>query len=88
MSNFFSYIKSQIKYLKQSLPQITMALIVFVLTISGVATAIILRYLEFDGLVILFYSVITEAIGIILLYLFLKDYLKPQEEEKLTKKMK
>lgn len=80
MSALIDWIKDQLKHLKERLPEIIAGIFVFALTISGIVVAVILRYLDFDGLMITFYSVITQAIGIILLYLMLKGYLKTRKE--------
>lgn len=88
MGTFTIWLKNQFKHLIISKSEIIMAMLVFSLVISGVAVAAILRFLEFDGLIILFCSIIIELICISLLYFFLKGFLISEEQKNPIKKGK
>ncbi|MFX1377000.1 MAG: hypothetical protein ACFFA0_14435 [Promethearchaeota archaeon] len=63
--------------------------IVFILASSGLAIAIFLRYLGYNGTVITLFGLLVEFISLILCYFLLKKYIKSKEElekSKLTKK--
>ena len=64
--------------------------LLFILTLSGFAMAVVLRILDFNGNLIVLISVIIEIIGILLCYLILKNYLeekiKPEVSSKKIKK--
>ena len=81
MPAIISFIKRQIQYIKDSLPDIIRGLIFFMLAFSGLAVALIMRYLGYNGVQIATASVSVEAVGMILCYIIFKNLLKPQEEE-------
>jgi len=82
LGTFTIWLKDQFKQLIASTSEIIMASLVFILAVSGVAVATILRFLEFDGLIILFFSIIIELICITLLYFLLKGFLISEEQKK------
>jgi hypothetical protein len=88
-NSLIEWIKDQLNHLKESIPEILASLFIFGFTISGIGVGILLRYFEFDGLIITFYSIIAEVIGIIVLYFILKGYLKSHEKPtEITRKKK
>lgn len=89
MSLLFSWIKKELIYIKNSFMDIIRGFIVFILASSGLAIAIFLRYLGYNGTVITLFGLLVEFISLILCYFLLKKYIKSKEElekSKLTKK--
>jgi hypothetical protein len=80
MASVFSWIKKEIGYILSSLPQIIRALLLVVFASSGLACAIFLRYLGYNGTIISFASIIVEAIALVLCYFLLRGYLKTEEK--------
>ncbi len=80
MTSVFSWIKKELVYIKDSFLEIIKGFIFFVLATSGLASAIYLRYLRYNGTIITFLSVIVEIVSLILCYLIFKGYLKSTEE--------
>jgi hypothetical protein len=76
-----SGIKTTLGYIKDSFSQILKGLILFILTTSGLAFAILLRHLGFNGSTIASAGLILEAIGLVLSYLLLRKHIKLKEEE-------
>lgn len=85
MSSVFSWIKKEIAYLFQSFFEIVKAIIVVGLATSGLAAAIFLRYLGYNGTIISFVSIIVEIIALILCYFLLREYLKLEEKKEESK---
>jgi len=90
MSTVLNWFKKQIEYLKDSLPELFMAVIFFFLTFSGVLSAILLRYLGNNGIAISFYSIIIQGVSLVICYFLFRKYLISDEEsdtfQKRTKK--
>ncbi|TFF87154.1 MAG: hypothetical protein EU550_03820 [Promethearchaeota archaeon] len=90
MSAVLNWFKKQIEYLKDSLPELFMATIFFFLTFSGVLSAILLRYLGNNGIVITFYSLIVQGVALVFCYFLFRKYLisddKSDANQKRSKK--
>ncbi|MFX0072148.1 MAG: hypothetical protein ACFFAO_13760 [Candidatus Hermodarchaeota archaeon] len=82
MSSLFSWVKKELVYIKKSFMDIIRGIIVFSLASSGLAIAILLRYLGYNGTIITFFGLTVEAISLFLCYLLLKGYLKTKDELK------
>ena len=82
MSSIISWIKKQIGYFIDSIPEIIKALILFLLTLSGLGGALLMRYLDQSGTIILAVGLSIEAFAMIAIYIFFKKYLKSEEEIK------
>ena len=80
-----SGLKTGLGYIKDSLSQIIKGFILFILTISGLGFAILLRYFGYNIGVIASAGIALEAIGLILSYLLLRKYVTIKEEENDTK---
>jgi len=78
MGSIFSWIKKEIGYIIGSFFQIVRALFLVILASSGLACAIFLRYLGFNGTIISFVSVLVEIISLLLCYFILRGYLKTE----------
>lgn len=76
-----SGIKTTLGYIKDSFSQILKGLILFILATSGLAFAILLKHLGFNGGTIASAGLILEAIGLVLSYLLLRKYIKLKEED-------
>lgn len=76
-----SGLKTGIGYIKDSFSQILKGFILFILATSGLAFAILLRELGFNGSTIASAGIILEAIGLVLSYLLLRKYVTLKEEE-------
>ena len=82
MSLLLSWIKKQIGYFFNSIPEIFKAIVLSVLVISGLASAILLRYLNQSGTIIISVAISVELIAIVAIYFIFKTYLKSEEEIK------
>jgi hypothetical protein len=85
MASVFSWIKKEIVYLKDSFFEIVKALFLVILASSGLACAIFLRYLKYDGTTITFFSIIIEFISLLLCYFLFKGYLKLEKKTEISK---
>ncbi|MFO7795980.1 MAG: hypothetical protein ACQERB_12165 [Promethearchaeati archaeon] len=89
MSNISSKVRDFLKNLLNSLPEIIFGFILFLLAISGVIIALILRSLGFNGANIVFLSLITEIFCLIAGYfIFNRRYIKEEPEKEKIKKFK
>ena len=79
MSSIFSWIKKQIGYFFNSIPEIIKALVLFLFLISGLGGALLLRYLEQSGTIILTVGLSIEALAMIAMYILFKKYLQSEE---------
>jgi hypothetical protein len=82
MSNKISPIKKFFILLKEATTLIIMGISSFLLLSSGLFIGLIFRYFDYNAGIIIFSSLITELIGLIVLYLLFKGYLKEKEESK------
>lgn len=80
-----SYVKKEIRYIRDSFSQILKAFIIFILFSSGLFVAILLRNIGINGTMISFVSIICEIISIILCYFLLKKYIVITEEKEVKK---
>lgn len=76
-----SGIKTTLGYIKDSFSQILKGLILVILATSGLAFAILLKHLGFNGSIIASAGLILETIGLVLSYLLLRKHIKLKEEE-------
>ena len=76
-----SGLKTGLGYIKDSFSQILKGFILFIFATSGLAFAILLRELGFNGSTIASAGIILEAIGLVLSYLLLRKYVTLKEEE-------
>jgi uncharacterized protein YacL len=84
-----SYVKKEIRYIRDSFSQILKAFIIFILFSSGLFVALLLRSIGTNGTIISFASIISEIITLILCYFLLKKYIViPEEKEKIKGKIK
>ena len=83
-----SWIKKQIEFLISSISQIIQGFILFSLTFSGLACALVLRHLKYNGTVITGVGLIVEGIALILCYFIFKHYLKSEEVKPLDSEKK
>lgn len=81
MSTIFSWIKREILYIKDSLKEIIKGFLIFALASSGLVIAILLRYLGYNGTVIVFFGLVSEFFSLFLCYLLLKGYLRSKEDK-------
>ena len=82
MSSVFSWIKKQIGYLFNSIPEILKGFILFILIISGIGIAILLRLVDQGGILIASVSITIEVFAMVAIYFLFRKYLKPEEEIK------
>ncbi|MFX1313049.1 MAG: hypothetical protein ACFFHD_10595 [Promethearchaeota archaeon] len=66
--------------------EIVKGFFIFILISSGLGSALFLRYLGYNGTVIVFASIIIEVVSLILSYFLFKGYLKQPEEKESSKK--
>lgn len=84
-----SWIKKEIIYLKDSISQIANGFLIFLLVSSGLGCAILLNFININGTVIAFVSVVVQLLSLILSYFLLRRYFIEREpEEKETRKKK
>lgn len=74
--------KKQLEYLKDSLSQIILGLVLFSLSFSGLAIALLLRQMRYSGTVIAGFGILTEIFALLLCYVIFRGYLKKDEEIK------
>ncbi len=80
--------KKQLEYLKDSLSQIILGLIMFSLSFSGLGIALLLRQWKYSGTVIASFGILTEIVALLLCYDIFKGFLKKDEEIKPSKQPK
>ena len=81
-----SWFQKQFSYLKDSLPEILKGLVLAALTFSGLLVSLILRMLEYNGVIISMGGIAVEAIALIACYFLFRGYLKSERETPSTKK--
>ncbi|MGB5911295.1 MAG: hypothetical protein WBH31_08900 [Promethearchaeia archaeon] len=77
-----SLIKKELTQLKISFSQIIKGFLLFILSSSGLAVALLLRYLRFGGTIIAFVGILVELVGMTINYFMLRKYFKKKEESK------
>ena len=80
--------KKQLEYLKDSLTQIILGLVLFSLSFSGLGIALLLRRWRYSGTIIASFGILTEIIALLLCYVIFRGYLKKDEEIKPSEKPK
>jgi hypothetical protein len=85
MASVVSWIKKEIGYIISSFSQLVNALFLVIFSSSGLVCAVFLRYLGYNGTIIMFVSIIVELISIVLCYFLLRGYLKTEEKSEATK---
>ncbi len=74
------WLKKELGYIKSSFSQILIGILLVGLTISGLGSALFLRFAGFNGTIIAFAGITIEVIGIIISYLLLRRYVIPKKE--------
>ncbi|MHA1488588.1 MAG: hypothetical protein ACTSRI_02905 [Promethearchaeota archaeon] len=82
MSIFISWLKKELGYLKDSLPEIVKGFIIFMFISSGLGIAILLRSLGYNGSIIVVFSILIESLSIISCFFIFKKYLRQSNEPK------
>ncbi|MFW9937856.1 MAG: hypothetical protein ACFFD5_09410 [Candidatus Thorarchaeota archaeon] len=77
-----SWIKKELRYLKDSFSLLIKGFVLFILAFSGLGLSLFLRYLQYNGTIIAFLGIITEAIALILCYFIFRKYISSKEESK------
>ncbi|MFX0057667.1 MAG: hypothetical protein ACFE85_09555 [Candidatus Hodarchaeota archaeon] len=77
-----SWIKKQLRYLKDTFSQLIKGFLLFFLATSGLGIALLFRYLRYNGTIIAFVGIITEAVALILCYFVFRKYFTTKEETK------
>lgn len=83
-----SFVKKEIRYIRDSISQILKAVFIFILFSSGLFVALSLRSIGTNGTIISFVSIVSEIIMLIICYFLLKKYIKPTVEKEEAKKGK
>jgi hypothetical protein len=81
-----SWIKKEIIYLKDSIPQIVNGFLISLLVSSGLGCAILLNLININGTVIAFLSIIIQVIALIMSYFLVRKYLDEKEPKDNKKK--
>ncbi len=87
MTSLISWIKKELGYLKESFMEIVKGFFIFILASSGLGSALSLRYLGYNGTVIIFASIIIEVVSLLVCYFLFKGYLKQPEEKESSKQI-
>jgi len=87
MNSLISWIKKELGYLKDSFMEIVKGFFIFILASSGLGSALFLRYLGYNGTIIIFVSIIIEVISLLICYFLFKGYLKQAEEKEPSKQI-
>ncbi|MFO8019316.1 MAG: hypothetical protein R6U96_11815 [Promethearchaeia archaeon] len=85
MTSILTWFKKEVVFLKDSIPLILKACVLFLLIFSGLGISIFLRVSGFNGVIISLGGIVVEALGIIVLYFFLNGYFQQVEKEKRKK---
>ncbi len=81
-----SWIKKELIYIKDSLAEIIKGIILVALASSGVAFALLLRYLGgYNGTIITFVGIVAEFISLFICYFLFRNYLKSEEKTESSK---
>jgi ABC-type antimicrobial peptide transport system permease subunit len=83
-----SWIKKEIVYLKDSLPQLINGIVIFLLVSSGLGFALLLNLFNLNGTVIAFISVIIQIIALILSYFLVRKYFTEKQPNQVERKAK
>ncbi|TFG03644.1 MAG: hypothetical protein EU542_01625 [Promethearchaeota archaeon] len=81
-----SWIKKEIVYLKDSIPQIVNGFLISLLVSSGLGCAILLNLININGTVIAFLSIIIQVIALIMSYFLVRKYFDEKEPKDNKKK--
>jgi putative flippase GtrA len=81
-----SWIKKEIIYLKDSIPQIVNGFLISLLVSSGLGCAILLNLININGTVIAFLSIIIQVIALIMSYFLVRKYFDEKEPKDNKKK--
>ncbi len=76
----FSWIKKELIYIKDSLTEIIKGIILVALASSGLALALLLRYLGYNGTIITFVGIVAESVSLFICYFLFRNYLKSEEK--------
>lgn len=82
MPSIFSAIKKQISYFFNSIPEIIKGFILFILAFSGLGSALVLRYFDQSGAIIIAVGISMEILAMIAIYFIFRKYLKSEEDIK------
>jgi len=86
MSSIFSWIKKQLGYFINSIPEIVKGFVLFILAFSGLGCALILRYYDQSGTIIMAVGIFIEVLAMIAIYFIFKSYFKSEESVKQLEK--
>jgi glucan phosphoethanolaminetransferase (alkaline phosphatase superfamily) len=86
MSSIFSWIKKQLGYFINSIPEIVKGFVLFILAFSGLGCALILRYYDQSGTIIMAVGISIEVLAMIAIYFIFKSYFKSEESVKQLEK--
>ena len=77
-----SWIKKELRYLKDSFSLLIKGFLLFILAFSGLGLSLLLRYFQYNGTIIAFLGIITEVIALILCYFIFRKYILSKEQSK------
>ena len=80
MVSIVRWFKNQISYIVQSVNDVVKGLILFVLIISGLVSAILIRLTGQSGIFISIGGIIVEIFALIGIYFIFRKYLQPEEK--------
>lgn len=82
-----SWLKKELNYIKESIPQIINGFLLFLLVSSGPGVAIFLNFLDQNGTIIAFLSFVIELLSLIASYFLVrKHFIDKEEVSKIQKK--
>lgn len=88
MSIVISKVRNFLYFLKDSIKEVLIGSLLVLFSISGVITAAITRFLNFNGILISLIAIIVEIVGLIFSYLIFSTFFEEKEKETETKKSK
>jgi lysylphosphatidylglycerol synthetase-like protein (DUF2156 family) len=88
MSIVISKVKNFLYFLKDSIKEVLIGSLLVLFSISGVITAAITRFLNFNGILISLIAIIVEIVGLIFSYLIFSTFFEEKEKDTETKKSK
>ena len=88
MSIVISKVKNFLYFIKDSIKEVLIGSLLVLFSISGVITAAITRFLDFNGILISLIAIIVEVIGMVFSYLIFSTFFEEKEKGTETKKSK
>lgn len=88
MSLVISKVKNILYFIRDSIKEVLLGSLLVLFSISGLITAALTRFLNFNGILISLIAIIVEIVGMVFSYLIFSAFFKEKEEDTGTKESK